>query len=102
MQRCHNATLSQCQINTHYYDREHYRDTTILGYFRYIKYHDNDSFSRRDIIADPGQLVEAELHLQRLDVLKLVGVPLFDLLVLPRCEEEVSLWDELEEHDAAK
>lgn len=41
-----------------------------------------------------------ERHLQRLDVLELVGVPLFDLLVLPRCEEQMSLGDKLEEHDA--
>lgn len=43
-----------------------------------------------------------ERHLQRLDVLKLVGVPLFDLLVLPRCEEQMSLGKKLEEHDAVE
>lgn len=41
-------------------------------------------------------------HLQRLDVLKLVSVPLFNLLVLPCCVEEMSLRDELEEHDAVE
>lgn len=45
---------------------------------------------------------EGERHLQRLDVLKLVCVPLFDLLVLPRREEEMSLGDKLEEHDAVE
>lgn len=35
-------------------------------------------------------------------MLKLVGVPLFDLLVLPRREEEMSLGDKLEEHDTAE
>lgn len=34
-------------------------------------------------------------------MLELVGVPLFDLLVLPRREEKMSLGDKLEEHDAA-
>lgn len=34
-------------------------------------------------------------------MLKLVGVPLFDLLVLPRREEKMSLGDKLEEHDTA-
>lgn len=43
-----------------------------------------------------------EAHLQRLDVLKLVGVPLFDLLVLPSGEEKVSFGDKLEEHDTAE
>lgn len=43
-----------------------------------------------------------ERHLQRLDVLELIGVPLFDLLVLPCCEEQMSLGDKLEEHDAAE
>lgn len=43
-----------------------------------------------------------EAHLQRLDVLKLVGVPLLDLLVLPRGEEKMSFGDKLEEHDAAE
>lgn len=43
-----------------------------------------------------------EGHLQRLDVLKLVGVPLFDLLVLPRGEEKMSFGDKLEEHDTAE
>lgn len=43
-----------------------------------------------------------ERHLQRLDVLKLVGVPLFDLLILPRCEEQMSLGNKLEEHDAVE
>lgn len=33
---------------------------------------------------------------------KLVGVPLFDLLVLPCCEEQMSLGDKLEEHDTAE
>lgn len=41
------------------------------------------------------------LHLQRLDVLEFVGIPLFDLLIFPRCEEQMGLGDELEEHDAA-
>lgn len=41
-------------------------------------------------------------HLQRLDVLKLVSVPLFNLLVLPCCVEEMSLRDKLEEHDAVE
>lgn len=40
-------------------------------------------------------------HLECLDVFKLVGVPLFDLFVLPWCEEQMSLGDKLEEHDAA-
>lgn len=44
---------------------------------------------------------DIKFHLQRLDVLKFVGVPLFDLLIFPRCEEQMSLGDELEEHDAA-
>lgn len=35
-------------------------------------------------------------------MLKLVGVPLFDLLVLPRREEKMSLGDKLEEHDTAE
>lgn len=35
-------------------------------------------------------------------MLKLVGVPLFDLPVLPRCEEQMSLGHELEEHDAVE
>ena len=43
---------------------------------------------------------EEERHLQRLDVLKLVGVPLFDLSVLPRCEEQMGFGDKLQEHDA--
>lgn len=43
----------------------------------------------------------SERHLQRLDVLELVGVPLFDLPVLPRREEKMSLGDKLEEHDTA-
>lgn len=41
-------------------------------------------------------------YLKCLDVLKLVCVPLFDLLVLPCCEEQMSLGNKLEEHDAAK
>lgn len=45
---------------------------------------------------------EGEAHLQRLDVLKLVCVPLFDLLVLPSGEEKVSFGDKLEEHDTAE
>lgn len=44
---------------------------------------------------------DIKFHLQRLDVLEFVGVPLFDLLIFPRCEEQMSLGDELEEHDAA-
>lgn len=44
---------------------------------------------------------DIRFHLQRLDVLEFVGVPLFDLLIFPRCEEQMSLGDELEEHDAA-
>lgn len=43
-----------------------------------------------------------ERHLQCLDVLKLVSIPLFDLPVLPSCEEQMSLGDELEEHDAVE
>jgi hypothetical protein len=35
-------------------------------------------------------------------VLKLVCVPLFDLLVLPRCEEQMGFGDKLKEHDAEK
>lgn len=45
---------------------------------------------------------DIQFHLQRLDVLELVGVPLFDLLIFPRREEQMSLGDELEEHDAAE
>lgn len=49
-----------------------------------------------------SERASGEGHLQRLDVLKLVGVPLLDLPVLPRREEEVSLGDKLEGHDAAE
>lgn len=45
---------------------------------------------------------DIQFHLQRLDVLEFVGVPLFDLLILPRREEQMRLGDELEEHDAAE
>lgn len=45
---------------------------------------------------------DIQFHLQRLDVLEFVGVPLFDLLIFPRREEQMSLGDELEEHDAAE
>lgn len=42
-----------------------------------------------------------ETDLQGLDEFKLVGVPLLDLLVLSRREEQMRLGDELQEHDAA-
>lgn len=41
-----------------------------------------------------------ERHLECLDVLKLVSVPLFDLAVLPSGEEQMSFGNKLEEHDA--
>lgn len=54
-------------------------------------------------LCDPDwKRARGERHLQRLDVLKLVGVPLFDLLVLPRREEKMSFGDKLEEHDTAE
>lgn len=41
-------------------------------------------------------------HLQSLYELKLISVPLLDLLVFSCCEEEVSLGDKLEEHDTVE
>ena len=43
-----------------------------------------------------------EHHLQCLDVFKLVSIPLFDLPVLPCCEEQMSFGNKLEEHDAVE